>query len=132
MRRPMPGLLLLAWVASIGACEKYPTRPVNRRPVITSVIAFPTTLRLGDSTIVTVLATDPDGDTLVYDWSAYNGLAIQGDALGDGVLFHTHDRSRVFYLRRRPAGYDTAFISCAVRDVKGGGDSRRVLVRLQD
>lgn len=131
-QRALGVLLVTALAVSIGACEEYPTRPVNRRPIISSVVAFPTVLGLGDSTIVTVFATDPDGDTLVYDWQAYNGLAIKDDRYDDGVLYNTSSCSRVFYLRRRPANYDTAFVWCGVRDVKGGGDGRMVLILLRD
>jgi hypothetical protein len=131
-RRALGVLLVTALAVSIGACEEYPTRPVNRRPIISSVDAFPTVLGLGDSTLVTVFATDPDGDTLVYDWEAHNGLAIKDDPYDDGVLYNTSSRSRVFYLRWRPANYDTAFVWCGVRDRKGGGDGRRVLILLRD
>jgi hypothetical protein len=129
----MGALLVLAAVVGIGACEKYPTRPVNRRPTISSVVAFPTVLGLGDSTLVTVFATDPDGDTLVYDWDAYNGLVTNHAPYPPtSYLFHTSSRSRVFYLERKPATYDTAFIWCRVRDVKGGSASRQVLFVLRD
>jgi len=133
MRRRAVGMLVVTALAvSIGGCKEYPTRPANRRPVISSVVAFPTTLGLGDSTLITVFATDPDGDTLVYDWVAYNGLRIKDDPYDDGILYNTSSRSRVFYLRWRPADYDTAFVVCGVRDRKGGGDSRMVLIFLKD
>lgn len=131
-RRALRMLLVPALAGTVGACDKYPTRPVNRNPIISSVVAFPTVLRLGDSTLVTVFATDPDGDTLVYDWEAYNGLAIKDDPSPDGFLFHTSSPSRVFYLVRRPVNYDTAFVWCGVRDVKGGGALRPVLFLIRD
>jgi hypothetical protein len=131
-RKVLTVLLVPALAVCIAACEKYPTRSVNRNPIISSVVVFPTVLRLGDSTLVTVLATDPDGDSLVYDWEAYNGLAIKDNPNPDGFLYHTSSRSRVFYLQRRPANYDTAFIWCGVRDVKGGGDGRQILFLLRD
>ena len=131
-RRARGVLVVTALTVGIGACAEVPTRPVNRRPSISSVVAFPEVLGLGDSTLVTVFATDPDGDTLVYDWEAYNGLAIKDDPYPDGFLYHTSRSSRVFYLERRPANYDTAFIWCGVRDVKGGGAQHRVLILIRD
>lgn len=128
MKRASRVLIGALLVAAIAACEKTPTRPTNRRPVIHSVVAFPLVLGLGDSMVITVNATDPDGDTLVYDWEAYNGLTTEG-AYG-GMLYHTPSPSRVFYLASRPATYDTAFVWCGVRDVKGGGDSEQIIVTL--
>ena len=122
---------MLALAASIGGCVRYPTRPLNRSPVISSVQAFPTVLGLGDSTEITVSAADPDGDPLFYDWIAYNGLAIKDDPYPDGELYNTPSPSRVFYLQRRPASYDTAFVWCEVRDRKGGSDARLVIFTLR-
>jgi hypothetical protein len=133
MKRNVVGLLALTALAvGIAACKAYPTRPENRRPTISSVVAFPTTIGLGDSTLITVFATDPDGDSLFYDWEAYNGLRIKDDPYDDGVLYNTSSRSRVFYLRWRPENYDTAFVVCGVRDGKGGGDNRMILILLED
>ena len=134
MKRRFLGLVLVrAFAAAIGACEEYATRPVNRYPIITSIVAFPTVLRLGDSTIVTVTASDPDGDTLVYDWEAYNGLVTKNRAnSNDTHVYHTSSPSRVFYLVSRPTTYDTAFVFCAVRDVRGGYVGRTVVFTLQD
>lgn len=129
-RRTLRLLLPAGLALAIGACDKYPTRPTNRRPTISSVVAFPTTLGLGDSTLVTVIATDPDGDTLVYDWHTSNGLATPGEHYGS--LYHTSSRSRVFYLAWRPVNYDTAYLWCGVRDVKGGGDEKRIRILLRD
>jgi hypothetical protein len=124
-------LLVLAIATGLGACRKFPTVSVNRRPVISSVIAFPTTLGLGDSTLITVFATDPDGDSLVYDWNAYNGLVTLRGSDSTSMLYHTPSPSRVFYLIRRSASYDTAFVSCEVRDVKGGSDGQTVIFTLR-
>ena len=77
--RPFAMLLILA-VTGAGACREFATQPIYRSPVISSVVAFPTTLGPGDSTLITVFASDPDGDSLVYDWHAHNGLVIK-DAL---------------------------------------------------
>jgi hypothetical protein len=124
-------VLVLAFVVGAGACRKYITLPIYRRPVISSVDAFPTTLAPGDSTMITIHATDPDGDSLVYDWAAYNGLIIKGSP--DEILNNTYSPSMIFY---RPTTWpypnDTAFVWCSVRDQRGGGDSRQVLIFYKD
>lgn len=131
MRRGGAGMLVLAALAvGMGACRDCPTRAVNRSPVISSVVAFPTTLGVGDSTLVTVYATDPDGDALVYDWVAYHGLQIKGAR--STYVYNTPDRSHVFYLQSKVAESDTAFIECVVRDRKGGSDGRWLVINLAD
>ena len=121
---------LLALMFGSVACEKYVTKPVTRRPVISSVVAFPTLLGPGDSTLVTIYATDPDGDPLVYDWEPYNGLYIESSThVGNNDRFNTSSRSMVFYRSTTfPYAIDTAFVFCSVRDGKGGGDTRQVLI----
>ncbi len=121
--------VLLVLAIGAGSCRKFVTEPVTRRPVISSVVAFPTTLGPGDSTMITIVATDPDGDPLVYDWEAYNGLVIKGDRLGYGFRYNTFSPSMVFY--RSPNWSfpnDTAFVLCYARDGRGGSDGRQVLI----
>ena len=122
----------LAAVLGIGACREYPTRSVYRRPTISSVTVFPTVIGQGDSAIVTVFATDPDGDPLVYDWMTDGRLIIQGGHSGGSYLFHTASNSRVFYRSTSLPYNDSSWVWCTVSDVRGGADSRRVLVLLRD
>lgn len=53
---------------------------VNNPPVIASLTAQPPTVEEGKTTIVTCAATDSDGDTLVYRWSA-----TRGNLTGEGA-----------------------------------------------
>jgi hypothetical protein len=45
----------------------------NHPPVITSVVANPITVSTVGVSIITCTASDPDGDTLSYEWSATGG-----------------------------------------------------------
>jgi hypothetical protein len=117
-------------VFSIGACgDKSPTAPVNHNPVISSVLLFPRTIGPADSAIVVCNATDPDGDSLVYDWETSADLRIKG-APYTVYLFNTTSNSRIFYYNTPPTPTDTAMIWCHVRDLKGGVDGRLLLLPL--
>ena len=56
---------------------------INQSPVIESLIAEPSVVTRGENAIIECVASDPDGDTLVYEWSAarggraYRGLQTQ-------------------------------------------------------
>src|SRR5262245_25296297 len=100
-----------------GACRKTIVYPIYCRRVISSVVAFPTTLGPGDSTLITITASDPDGDTLVYDWAPYNGLTTKGG--NSNTLNHVPNASMVFYAPMTWS-YDTAFVWCYATDARGG------------
>lgn len=126
-------VVLLVFVFGAGACRKYITEPTHRRPVISSVVAFPTVLSPGDSTMITVFATDPDGDSLVYDWEPYNGLIMKGANPCCNYIYGTHSASMVFFRSTTwPYPNDTAFVWCSASDGKGGIDSRQVLIFYQN
>lgn len=131
-RARMRVLPALALVVGMGACSEYPTRPTEHRPVVSSVVVFPSIIGQGDSVIITVFATDRDGDTLVYDWFTDSRLIIQDDGLEDGILYNTVSSSHVFYRSTSPPRNDSVWVWCDARDRRGGSDGRRVLVLLRD
>lgn len=49
------------------------TVTATQRPVISSLTAEPAKVTPGETTTITCMATDPDGDTLSYAWSATGG-----------------------------------------------------------
>ena len=118
-------VLLLGFLPGLGACRKTIIVPIYRRPVISSVVAFPTTLGPGDSTLITITASDPDGDPLVYDWEASNGLTTKGG--NHNTIYHIPNASMVFYAPMTWS-YDTAFVWCSATDARGGYDSRQVRI----
>ena len=111
----------IALAACVGACDmSTPLEPVNRSPVARSLVAFPTTLGVGDSAIVVCEATDPNGDTLAFDWSSDCRLLMQGNDGGRPTLY-SRGRSMVVYAgpcNRAPL--DTGWVRCEVRDGRGG------------
>jgi len=58
----------------------------NHPPDIHSVLASPSTLRVGQNATLTVIATDTDGDNLVYYWEAKKGTVPSG-AQGDTITY---------------------------------------------
>ena len=112
------------------SCRKYAAEPIFRSPAISAVAAVPNTLGPGDSTTITITASDPNGDALVYDWEPYNGLIIQGSTHDwDNFRYNTTSNAMVFHRSPTwPYATDTAFVVCGVRDLKGGGDE--ALVRI--
>ncbi len=58
---------LILVLASFTACTS------NNPPVITSLMAHPSSLAPGETTAMTCIASDPDGDTTTYTWSADDG-----------------------------------------------------------
>ena len=71
----------LAILTCLSACRPYPTKPVtwqsDHAPVIASMSAFPEVIGQGDSMLVTVAATDVDGDTLWYHWYTDSRLVMK-------------------------------------------------------
>lgn len=112
-------VILLTVTTSVG-CSKDPGRPVNHDPVMTSLTVFPTDIGPADSAVVTCIATDQDGDTLVYDWETDLRLRIRGNPPGDPTRFNTFNSSEVFYLNYLPVGTDTVWVVGGVRDRRGG------------
>jgi hypothetical protein len=115
-------VLVGSWVLGAGGCDSAaPLRPVNRDPIAHSLVAFPTTIAMGDSSIVVCIATDPDGDTLVYDWSSDCRMVKKGAILpGDLTLFNQRAPSLVVYpgaCNRTPL--DSGWVRCEVRDLRG-------------
>jgi hypothetical protein len=134
---PAASRLLLALIlqAALGGCDREgPTRslaPANHSPIIEALRAVPDTIGPSDSTVVTCIAHDVDGDTLRYDWATDARLDIQGTPTWNKYLNNQRDPSHTFYNAhlRNPIN-DSAWVYCEVRDSRGGGDGRTTFIIL--
>lgn len=119
----------LATVWGLSPCQdKPPTWPVNHNPVMSSAAANPTDMGRLDSTEVTILATDEDGDTLVYDWTTDLRLRIKGNPPDFPVKSHSFINTETFYPNFTSTEVETCWIGCSTRDRRGGVASRTILV----
>lgn len=77
MNKKFLSLLILTMLVIYGCPQP---GPVNNAPSITTVTSNPSTLSINDEVTLTAVASDPDGDTLTYTWSANNGILRDNDA----------------------------------------------------
>lgn len=114
----MLGSCLLTCLSGCGV--KTPLQPENRDPVVQSLIAFPASISPGDSAVVVCHATDPDGDTLMFDWTSDCRLIKRG-APRDLIWYSFSSTLVVYAGACARAPVDTGWVSCYVRDLRGGG-----------
>lgn len=118
------GLYLLSYLPSCGV--KTPLLPVNRSPVVQSLMAFPASISPGDSAVVVCHATDPDGEPVVFDWTSDCRLIKQG-APGAFTAYQRGSSLVVYAGTCAHAPLDTGWVSCHVRDGRGGGANAGVI-----
>ena len=89
---------------------------INNDPIITGITAHPRKIHLGSESEINCAATDPDGDTLNYNWTA-----IFGTISGTGATITW----------TAPTSAGNYYITCLVNDGRGGEaiDSIGVSVR---
>ena len=133
--KPLIIILIPFAFLNIDSCKNNPvdSKPENRSPVLSSVVMFPQVVGPSDSLIVICDATDPDNDTLVYDWFSLSGsiVKIKGAHDGDMARYNTYQNSQIFYApesRFVKAPRDTFGLQCGVRDRKGEGDVSNILL----
>ena len=74
------GLLLVLPVALLMGCSDDDKSKSNSPPTIASVTVSPNSVSPGGSCIITVLATDPDGDALTYTYGISGGTTTGAGA----------------------------------------------------
>ena len=87
----------------------------NTSPEITSLTSSATSLAPEDSCTITCAASDPDGDTIIYEWTVTGG-AISGEG------------STVTWVA--PVAEGTYTISVTIRDGKGGTASDSLTIHV--
>lgn len=108
-------LLVAAALVSLLGCSQ--TR--NHDPIIGSISATPDgTVRPGDQIVLSISATDEDGDELTFSWSATAGTLSA--STGDRVTWTA------------PSGAATAAISVTCSDGQGGEDTKTKNVTTRD
>lgn len=109
-------LIMILVVVVISYCDA-PTRSDTRNtaPVITSLIADTSSVVSGGTGTISCTATDADGDTLSYTWSA-----TRGSISGSGSI--------VTYTAPSTEGTDT--VTCVVADGEGGTDDEVVFIQV--
>jgi hypothetical protein len=118
--------LLLAY---ISGCKENPVevKPENRRPIILSLTSFPEVIGPTDSVIIVCNAMDPDGDTLVYDWTTDGKSRIKEAAYPDWSIFNTYENWCVVYPKNlNSVLIDTCWVQVFARDRKGKSDVQLV------
>ncbi|MBK7103808.1 MAG: hypothetical protein IPH62_00790 [Ignavibacteriae bacterium] len=120
------GVLLIIILIS---CNENSTESKNNDPILLSLQVFPKIVNSEDSVIVICEAVEPDEDSIFYDWFTDSRLKIKDNG-NESILYHTRENTRVFYpTKGKDEPTDSAWISCSVRDGKGGQSvSKRVTI----
>jgi len=119
---PFPTILISFLFLIIISCSKddTPTEPTNNAPKIQSVSASPSTVKVNETTSLTCVATDEDGDDLTYTWSSEEGTFPNG-ASGSSVSW------------KAPSEEDTYKVSLVVSDgKKTDQDEKSIVVEKAD
>jgi len=90
----------------------------NHPPVISSLIADPSSVNTDQTTTITCTASDQDGDTLTYTWTKTGGT-FEGSITGPSVTW------------RAPSTQGTYTVSCEVSDGEAS-DNKSVNISVSD
>ncbi len=71
-------LLTITLTIVFTNCNEKSTEPKNNAPKIESVSASPSTLKVNETTSLSCVAKDEDGDKLTYNWSSEKGTFPNG------------------------------------------------------
>jgi hypothetical protein len=102
---------------TVSVRAEVPAPGTNSPPTVDSVTAGTTLVAHGATVDLTCAASDPDGDTLVYRWSAEAGAF---DSSGSTAVWTAPEQNGEFIL------------TCTADDGEGGTDSGSVTVEVTD
>ena len=86
----------------------------NHPPVISGLSANPSSVDISQTTTITCIASDSDGDSLTYHWTK-NAGSFEGDTSGPSVTWRAPSTADIYTV-----------VSCEVSDGKGGEDNDSV------
>ena len=86
----------------------------NQPPVISDLSANPPSVNVNQTTTITCIASDPDGDSLTYDWTK-NAGSFEGSTSGSSVTWRSPSTTDIYTV-----------VSCEVSDGNGGEDSESI------
>ncbi len=75
-----------------GEDSKSPTESQNNPPIIEEIIISPIGPATGNDVICNAIATDADGDSLTYSWSATDGTFLNS-GIGNPITWHAPDKA---------------------------------------
>lgn len=112
------GLALLLSVALIAGCgdDDNPVTDKNNSPVIDSLTSSETAMDIASTCTITCFATDPDGDSLTYAWSADAG-SVSGT--GSSITWTSPDVE------------GACIVECEVSDVHGASATDSVSIMVE-
>ena len=108
-------LLLVTSIILFNCADDQPTEPKNNAPQIKSITASPASIKVNETTSLTCVATDADGNDLTITWSCENGTFPNG-ASGASVNW------------KAPSENGTYNIAVTVSDGKETADSEKEIV----
>jgi hypothetical protein len=116
---PLPNLAACASTALNVLADWIEEDFGNHAPIISSLIANPSSINISETTTVTCTASDEDvGDTLTYNWTKTDGI-FEGSTIGSSVTW------------RAPSTQGNYVVSCEVSDGEAS-DSDQVIISVGD
>jgi len=106
----MLAALMVIVVVLVSGCKKDDDEdtPVNKNPVVTSVVVNPASVAANGTATITVTASDPDGDALTYAYTPSGGSVAPSGATATWTA---------------PATAGSYSVTVTVNDGKGGSAS---------
>jgi hypothetical protein len=93
---------------------------VNETPVISSLIANPSSVNINETTTITCTASDQDGDILTYDWWIKTEGIFEGSTSGPSTIW------------KAPNAEGNYTITCTVNDGKVNSETISVIINVID